>query len=103
VATFRAECGGRSRGSCCVGEGDGSGAANHVADRHRHHFSAVADLVQIRPVMPFPGVQLPDIVIDNAFAQFLITRREMPPSSVSIPIAAFAAGAAISAVFLSDQ
>ncbi len=51
------------------------------------------------PVMPLPGMQLSDIVFAIAFAQFLIARREIPPAAVSIAIAAFAAGAAISAVF----
>lgn len=54
--------------------------------------------LQIWPVMPLPGMQLSDIVFAFAFAQFLIARREIPPATVSIPIAAFAAGAAVSAV-----
>ena len=55
--------------------------------------------LQIWPVMPLPGMQLSDAVFAIAFVQFLIARREIPPATVSIPIAAFAAGAAISAVF----
>lgn len=54
--------------------------------------------LQIWPVMPLPGMQLSDAVFAIAFAQFLITRRELPPVMVSIALGAFAAGAGISAV-----
>ena len=52
--------------------------------------------LQIWPAMPLPEMQLSDIVFAIAFAQFLIARREIPPAAISIPIAAFAGGAAIS-------
>jgi O-antigen ligase len=54
--------------------------------------------LQIWPAMPLPGMQVSDIVFAIAFVQFLAVRREVPPAKISIPIAAFAAGAAISAV-----
>lgn len=49
--------------------------------------------------MPLPGMQLSDVFFALAFAHFLITRRELPPTGVAVPIAAFAAGAAASALF----
>lgn len=47
--------------------------------------------------MPLPGMQLSDIVFALAFVWFLRARCEIPPAIASLPIAAFAAGAAVSA------
>jgi hypothetical protein len=55
--------------------------------------------LQIWPLMPLPGMQLSDIIFTLAFAQFLWARFEIPPVAASAPIAAFAAGAAVSTLF----
>jgi hypothetical protein len=55
--------------------------------------------LQIWPVMPLPGMQLSDIFFALAFVQFLWARFEIPSAIASVPIAAFAAGAAVSTLF----
>ena len=54
--------------------------------------------LQIWPVMPAPGMQLADIVFAIALVQFVAARRDLPAVQISIPIAGFAAGAAVSAI-----
>lgn len=55
--------------------------------------------LQIWPVMPLPGMQLSDIFFALALVQFLWARFEIPSAIAFVPIAAFAAGAAISTLF----
>ncbi len=55
--------------------------------------------LQIWPVMPLPGMQLSDIFFALAFVQFLWARFEIPSAIAAVPIAAFAAGAAVSTLF----
>jgi hypothetical protein len=53
--------------------------------------------------MPLPGMQLSDIIFALAFVQFLWDRFEIPPAFASVPIAVFAAGAAVSTLFGGSQ
>ena len=55
--------------------------------------------LQIWPPMPLLGMQLSDAFFALAFAQFLWARLEIGPAFACIPIAAFAAGAAVSTLF----
>jgi hypothetical protein len=73
----------------------------HMSGRERHTtlLLAVGTILlplQIWPVMPLPGMQLSDVFFALAFIHFLWARFDIPPAVVSVPIAAFAAGAAAS-------
>lgn len=53
--------------------------------------------LQIWPAMPLAGMQLSDLVFALAFARFLWPVPEAPAAVAAVPMAAFAAGAAVSA------
>lgn len=55
--------------------------------------------LQIWPVMPLEGMRLCDLLFALAFAQFVVLRFAIPATGVAAAIAAFAAGAAMSAAF----
>jgi hypothetical protein len=73
-----------------------------VAERHTTSLIVVGIILlplQIWPAMPVAGMQLSDLVFAIALVQFLWSRFEIPPAIASVPIAAFAAGAAVATLF----
>jgi hypothetical protein len=77
--------------------------ANVTQSERRTTSLIVAGIVllplQIWPAMPLPGMQLSDIFFALAFVRFAWARRAISPAVAAVPIAAFAAGAAVSAIF----
>lgn len=60
---------------------------------------AVLMPLQIWPPMPLRGMTVSDALFLLAFVQFVALRREVPAAHAAVAIAAFAAGAGVSALF----